>query len=98
MIRRFAGVLLVALMLPVSAMAQTAVSWDTALFQQLTTNGVADPANATGEELAAAVQTLMANNPSLLASDVELLVTAAVRRNPAAYQAIAVAASRQATQ
>ncbi len=85
-------------MLPVSAMAQTAVSWDTALFQQLTTNGVADPANATGEELAAAVQTLMANNPSLLASDVELLVTAAVRRNPAAYQAIAVAASRQATQ
>ena len=85
-------------MLPVSAMAQTAVSWDTALFQQLTTNGVADPANATGEELAAAVQTLMANNPSLLASDVELLVTAAVRWNPAAYQAIAVAASRQATQ
>lgn len=96
--RQIAGLLFLALVfaLPSVAQAQDAGSWDAALTAQLSTNGVADPANATGEEIAAAVEALIANNPQLTAEDITGMVQAAVNRSPAAYQAIAVAAAKQA--
>jgi len=98
--RAFAGVLVVigALVLALPAQAQTlsSVSIDQALADQLTTNGVADPANATGEELAAAISALAANNPNLGQTAIQDLVRAAVRRNPAAFQTIALAGANAA--
>ncbi len=96
--RSFIGLLgmLVVFAFAVPAAAQQTLSLDAALEQQLTTNGVADTANATGEELAAAIEALVANNPDLTAFDIQQLVRAAVGKNPAAYQAIALGAARAA--
>ncbi len=78
------------------ARAQQALSPAEALTEQLRVNGVADPANATGEELAAAIEALSANNASFGETDITDLVIAAVRVNPAAYEAIAVAGAEAA--
>jgi hypothetical protein len=96
--RHIAGLLFLALVLalPSVAQAQDAQSWDAALTAQLSTNGIADPANATGEEIAAAVEALIANNPQLTADDIAGMVRSAVARSPASYKAVAVAAAKQA--
>mgnify|MGYP001283424129 CR=1 FL=1 len=98
--RAFAGFvgLLVVFMLAMQSpvQAQSTLSLNQALEQQLATNGVADPDSATGEQLGAAIEALVANNPSLTAGDIENLVLAAVGKNPAGYQAIALSAAKAA--
>lgn len=93
---RIAGALFVTLVLALPAQAQQLLTYDQALTDQLTTNGVADPADATGEELVAAIDAIVANNPDLALEDLTGLVEAAARRNPAAYQTIALAGARAA--
>lgn len=96
--RALASVVFLTLLLALPAQAQTTQSLDPdqVLLEQLRVNGVADPANATGEEIAAAIAALSANNAELSGLAFTDLVMAGVRLNPSAYETIAQSAAETA--